>query len=69
VNGHLAANRLTWHLNDGAAGDTNLVIDGRGTFHLLFRDTPDDQHFMRLRQPGAGPTQPTVDKEFRLSGD
>ncbi|MGU3387833.1 hypothetical protein ACLBYG_25250 [Methylobacterium sp. D53M] len=68
-NGELAVSRHSWRLANAGAGDTSLVIEGLGTFVLLFRDAADGSHFLRLRSQGQAPTQPTVDKEFRLSED
>lgn len=67
--GHLDAKRFSWRLSNTGNGDTALAVDGLGTFVVLFRDTPDGAHWMRLRTRGEGPPQPTVDKEFRLNED
>lgn len=65
----LVVSRYPWRVAEAASSDPLLVVDGLGTFVLLFRDADDGSHFMRLRTPGHTPTQPTIDKEFRLSED
>jgi hypothetical protein len=67
--GNLVVSRYSWRLAQAAPSDTSLVVDGLGTFVLLFRDTDDGSRFMRLRTRGRTPTQPTIDKEFRLIED
>jgi len=68
-NSKLEVSYFTWRLANASAGDTALTIDRLGAFVLLFRDALDGSHFMRLRSEGNTPTQPTVDKEFRLNED
>lgn len=67
--GRLTTRRFTWRLADAGPGDTALVVDGLGTFVLLFRDVPNGGRFMRLRTRGVVPNQPTMDKEFLLNED
>jgi hypothetical protein len=68
-NGHLDTKRFSWHVTNVGSDDTVLVVDGLDNFLILFRDTPDGVHWMRLRTRGKSPIQPTVDKEFRSNED
>jgi hypothetical protein len=67
--GQLDTKRFSWRLSENGAGDSTLVVEGLGSFLVLFRNPPNGSHLMRLRTRGQSPTQPTTDKEFRLNED
>jgi hypothetical protein len=65
INGQMTNRTVDWTLRPNGVLDPILTYDG-GEYELLFNDKG-GKHYMRLRKRGTDPTNPAVDRVFRLA--
>lgn|SRR5487761_2231559 len=67
--GKMVDTRYQWSIADDRNGNVDVIIRNLGTYILMFNDTADGRHLMRLRTMGTTQTDPVKDMEFSLEED